>query len=1137
MIKENPDPENTPPQAPAQNPGEQSRSGLRSGWYYISAVARFEAKILWRSWLFRIFSLLILAILIFFNLFAILAIADGGWAGRYIPGNIVYLNFFLFTVPQVIIAAFLSADFLGRERKMDTTEVFYTRPMSNFQYVTGKTWGALQVFMGLNLVVLFLSLVISLIAPDVVFVLQPFLFYLFLYSLPSLVFILGFSFILMVLVRNQAVTFVLILGFAAIVLFYLKNMHYGTWDFIGFYLPVHYSGFSGFADFSAILIQRSIFFLLGVLGIFLTAYFLPRLPGHKRRSPLLLLSSVALFSGASFLIFHQISLGKKGGDIRHEIRIHEASLPQIPAANIEACHLEVQHSESTITCEATLELKIDAPSPVLLNLNPGFTIENVTLNQQPVEFTFRHGLLLIDEGYVAESDPVVQCRLNYHGAPDQRTIYPHVEESDHQLLNRLSPLVAGKKHAFVQSDYLLLTRESGWYPVVAWQNFRQQPAFTSYSLEFQSRNKELKPLSQGEASKNGSWTRFENDQPLNALTLIAGKYTVDSVTVDSIDYQMAIHEKNSLIKSNFDQIGDTLPSLIRDLKGQYERKLKLKYPFNRLKLVEVPVHFFTYFQPWASATDHLQPEFVLFPEYGAGNWFLDVKRTRDDFVKESENQGKDHDYEDIQSRVFVTLAGNAFLYPRWQVFQNGQEINRDLKNWSRLQIFPLYYNYAYQINEEGLPVFQIMLEEALRSKAQKRNGNFWSDNSAQYRGLLTLKENSLAHWLNRDAITDTIAALINLTGIQYFSEISAISESGDFVDEIQQPLSQLKFKPSTPGDWLNYMDVSRDLSHSYNDLLERENLPVFKFGTLKTIEFRNDGKTQYLVSLQVFNYGDSDGALDTRTTFLDLEENRSRSFSQWMYQNIESEQKDVQKLFLIPKNSEVRIDLVFHQLPREMKIFTGVAENLPPVYTFPLRDFSEKNQFTVDEGMHIADSIYHQEEKPGIYIVDNEDSGFVIESRDEIKTLKDWWLKHQRSQLNDYQNFNHWNPPPLWTPSLAEKFHGKYLRSAVLKNSGTGNDMVRWICQLNEAGSYEIQVHIPAQLHTPWKQRDMTGGFNYHIYHATGKEEVTSPDVKQNSGWISLGRFYFEEGEAMVELSDKSDFPYVVADAVKWIKR
>jgi hypothetical protein len=36
---------------------------MRSGFYYITKVARFEAKILWRSWMFRVFSILMLSIL------------------------------------------------------------------------------------------------------------------------------------------------------------------------------------------------------------------------------------------------------------------------------------------------------------------------------------------------------------------------------------------------------------------------------------------------------------------------------------------------------------------------------------------------------------------------------------------------------------------------------------------------------------------------------------------------------------------------------------------------------------------------------------------------------------------------------------------------------------------------------------------------------------------------------------------------------------------------------------------------------------------------------------------------------------------------------------------------------------------
>ncbi|WP_025007204.1 ABC transporter permease [Marinilabilia salmonicolor] len=385
---------------------ESLLSRFSSFFYYISKVGQYEARILWRSWLFRIFSLLILAILVLFDVFGVLGIAESeAWSGRYMRGGVFYMDFYLFTVAQVVIAAFLSADFLGRERKMDTTEVFYTRPMSNVQYVLGKTWGALMVFMGLNMVVALLAMVVTLISPDAVFVWQAIFIYPFIFSLPSLVFILGFSFVLMVLVRNQAVTFVLVLGFGGMVLFYLGNMHWGVWDFIGFFIPGYYSGFSGLSNTEYLLFQRGGYFLLGLMGILLTAFCLPRLPGTRRRSGTLLLFCVILLSGAAFLFFNIVSKGIDGQQLRERIRRTDKLLPALPAYSVDSCYLRVHHNGNNLVSEAHLFIKEKSTSDTLfLHLNPGFDISSVTLNNQQVPFTFSEGIISVATSLMYEKD-------------------------------------------------------------------------------------------------------------------------------------------------------------------------------------------------------------------------------------------------------------------------------------------------------------------------------------------------------------------------------------------------------------------------------------------------------------------------------------------------------------------------------------------------------------------------------------------------------------------------------------------------------------------------------------------------------------------------------------------------------------
>ena len=243
--------------------------------FKIRMVARYESKTLLRSWFFRIFSVLALIIIIFFDLVGFGILKGGGIPGRLIPGAVPYLNLFFLNIAQAVIAIFLSADFLGRDKKLDTTEAFYIRDISNFSYVTGKTLGILKVFFILNLIVLLIGAVISFISDDINFNLFTFIVYPLLISLPTLVFVLGISFFVMMMVRNQAITFVLLLGYIAVVLFYLRYKLYGVWDFINYFTPMAYSDFTGFSDFYSVMLLRSAYFVTGLFCIGLTIGLLP----------------------------------------------------------------------------------------------------------------------------------------------------------------------------------------------------------------------------------------------------------------------------------------------------------------------------------------------------------------------------------------------------------------------------------------------------------------------------------------------------------------------------------------------------------------------------------------------------------------------------------------------------------------------------------------------------------------------------------------------------------------------------------------------------------------------------------------------------------------------------------------------
>ena len=177
----------------------------------IQSVAKYESKLLIRSWFFRVFTVLAVSIVAFLN-FGLFVSEDMGrvWIATSIPSNIPYLILLLLNTGQAVIAIFLASDFLKRDKKLDTSEVFYVRPLSNAEYVIGKIWGNLRVFLILNLIVIGITAAFNLTSGEVDW--MSYIIYFLLISVPTLIFIIGLSIFLMLVLKNQALTFVILLG-------------------------------------------------------------------------------------------------------------------------------------------------------------------------------------------------------------------------------------------------------------------------------------------------------------------------------------------------------------------------------------------------------------------------------------------------------------------------------------------------------------------------------------------------------------------------------------------------------------------------------------------------------------------------------------------------------------------------------------------------------------------------------------------------------------------------------------------------------------------------------------------------------------------------------------------------------------
>jgi len=270
----------------------------------IRTVARYEAKTLRRSWFFRLFAIGAILIFTVLNIGFFSPIGGEPWEFVSIPSSVPLVNLYLLNIGQAIVVIFLAADFLKRDKKIDTNEVLYTRSMSNFEYIMGKTWGILRLFLGLDIIILGIGLVINIISKTMSIDILAYLYYLLIICIPTIIFSLGLAFVLMSLIRNQAITFLVLLGIAALNMFWLWYRLGSIFDYMAFGLPVFKSTITGFDNLTLILNQRLLYFFFGMSLVLATVLLFKRLPQSKYHTTISVVFMFIFIAGTVVCIFN-----------------------------------------------------------------------------------------------------------------------------------------------------------------------------------------------------------------------------------------------------------------------------------------------------------------------------------------------------------------------------------------------------------------------------------------------------------------------------------------------------------------------------------------------------------------------------------------------------------------------------------------------------------------------------------------------------------------------------------------------------------------------------------------------------------------------------------------------------------------
>jgi hypothetical protein len=693
-----------------------------------------------------------------------------------------------------------------------------------------------------------------------------------------------------------------------------------------------------------------------------------------------------------------------------------------------------------------------------------------------------------------------------------------------------------KRFAFLQKHFACLTSGSLWYPITGTGYATEAPMqycpdFTRYSLRVKT-TPGLLCISQGNVKEIEKGVfEFNPDYALPRITLLIGNYVKKTINVDSVGYSIYSIKGHDYFKAYFEQISDTLPTLIRDLKKEYESRLELTYPFKQLILAEVPLHFNIDIHKYAYASDAIQPEIILCPEKGVLFSSSDFKRRKYRLEKDLKNRNEEVLPIVIQADLFTQFVRRNFMSKRGDHFNY-----EELINWQTYSLFPQYLNFFTQLKSDQWPVLDI----AMQTYTSERNNNAGIDlawyqdltniekinlelNNASLKDLLKASEASE----EEDKIQVSVRELVQVKGLHLFNRLST-KQGSRTIDSLLTRLILDHPHRSIDIKELNNrfrQQFNIDFDKEVQDWYEQKSLPGFIIRNISSYRIMDGEVSKFQVRFQISNPEPVDGIITLNVEFNDPNR-KTNNYNEDQF-NV-----DFSRKIEVPAKSSYEIGYVFNTEPARMSMVTHISKNLPNNLMYGFSGFQEtRNVPLLDEIKSIP--FFDKAISRNEVIADNEDKDFMYKQTTNQAYLKSL-INRKKEDRYKYSAIWAWNPPREWRAVLRSEFYGTYIHSAHYTRAGNGERTAYWKAALPAKGSYDIYYYVD-KVDLGWRRTNKSPNYNISVYHDNGVDKIDQATEDVDNGWNYLGTFSISSDTGRVELSNKSSGDMVFADAVKWV--
>lgn len=1034
------------------------------------------------------------------------------WSYKGLPFAMPFMNAFLFNFVQVVFVIFIcSNDLCVRSR--ETVEALYVRPVSNVKIVMGRNAGKLVAVTLLNFLSMGGALFFNILYSGYAFNGSLYLFYWLTLTFPTLVFILGLSNWLGQVVKHQGLFILLVLSIVGAGILFLATRLEGFLDPFAREIPNVFSDITGHAGIVNYLLQRITIFLIGIVFIFLTVGFYPRLDNSVNTRK----KTGVLVGGLLLVLMIPVVTFINRHDARWEQQAFCKSLQDryggVLVDHVVSQRIVLQEETHGFHAESWMRITrlTSSDSSLVLFLNPGLEVDALEQDGIPVTYS-RTGQVLVTDLHLVEKD-TVNLHVTYHGHIDGSVVCSDLprESRGRELSKRLGGMYrSGTRTVLDLENYKSYSPASLWYPtcVIPSTSFLQVKDFTCYSLTVRHREGAT-VISQGipEELKNDE-TIFHHAHALPGINLCIGNYNCRTIRVDSIRYNVYYFPGHEYFFERFGKVDDNvLVERIREIKqdieyhkgnlsgavvwGGEKRDRKYdrveRYPYEWLYLVETPISLY-FFLGDQGEGERESCGLVSLPENLLTSFFWGYE--------EQECREDDSDL------VFCSFLGDQ----ECGLLASGPCSVSSALRGNTCFIASGKYPFIHETMSRVCKDIESLLTFTLDDNRKVNVINYLSKHSLQ-----NAIESKLPSSLLNDIFIMKTAELKALIALQVdLNEFEMFYR--DFLlrhlfEEVQLSAFEQEVKDS----------LGLELAPILEKWYKSDRLASFVVKECKVCAIYHD----IFYSFKIFNQGEGDGVIITGDN----------------------------QAWHIEAGAAVEI-MSRKRMRRPDYLFMPLACNLPDVLslkrdnTLPYLDTLAKT-IEMDPREFALDSTE--------IIVDNEDPGFRIVKNDLLEKIFPFKNKGTGKKYGSVSRSGRWEL------LIDKKYFGNPIKSALVIGIGEGKHRVEWHTSLPDDGEYEVlyyyfpgkEYHSNKFADKESRSHEFVDNKRYFIVDDGVFEHKLEVELDPDGGeWISLGVFHFPKGrDVKVVLSDEGDInryvrhaylglssPKVVADAVKWKK-